>query len=262
MSATGRLVFDPTDADSIDASHSVGSFTRSSDGTLIDHKTIAAAEWLNTASAMHSGDGTALTDTAGALDVNIASGSLGVDLEGVYDLGTNANPDNVGIIGHTRAAAPDETDQLIRQTGGILGDDLSNADIHALDTAAFMMAYDGTNFDRVLQTNGALHVDIQDASIAVEDVALADAAIENTAVAVSTTAVNAVASALSGRKYIALANEGNKKMYSGKTGVTAINGFPVHPGERQFWRLGPAVAMQLIGGTGANAEDIRVMELS
>jgi hypothetical protein len=38
MSVTGRLVFDPTDADSVGASSQVGAFVRAgTDGTLISH---------------------------------------------------------------------------------------------------------------------------------------------------------------------------------------------------------------------------------
>lgn len=266
MGATGRLVFNPTDADEIAASSSVGAFVRSSDGTLIDHKTIATEEWLNVASALHAGDGTAITETGGALDVNIASGALNADLDGVYT-GSNTDPDNVGLIGHDRAASPADTDQTIRFTGGLLADNLANTAIHAQDSASFLMGYDGTSqWDRLHQTDGDLHVRIENpGSINVNvtnDPALADTAIENTNTAVSLLAVNVVTSALANRKYLGVANEGKKSVYFGKTGVTAVNGFPLHPGERQFWRMGPSVTPQFIGGTGASGEDCRAIELS
>lgn len=91
---------------------------------------------------------------------------------------------------------------------------------------------------------------------------LADSGIENTATAVSTSAVNLVSSALSGRKWLWLANEGNKSTYWGKSGVTTANGFPLHPGMQHVARVGASVAPQIIGGVGASSEDIRVMELA
>lgn len=173
MGATSRLVFDVTDTESINSSSNVGAFVRSSDGTLIDHQTINAQQWLNTSSAMFDGLGNALQST-----------------------------------------------------------------------------------------NGALNVDIQDTSlnVSVTDVALADASIENTAYACTTTAGPIVTAALTGRKYLAMANEGNKSTYYGKAGVTTSNGFPLHPGQQAFWRIGDAVVVEALSINGT--QDVRVMELS
>lgn len=91
---------------------------------------------------------------------------------------------------------------------------------------------------------------------------LANAAIENTSTAVSTSAVNVVSAALSGRKFLALANEGNKILYFGKSGVSVANGFPLYMREKALFRIGASVAPQIIGATGASSEDLRVMELS
>lgn len=115
--------------------------------------------------------------------------------------------------------------------------------------------------NEVAVTSNALDVNIASGTIDVDD-GLADTAIENTTTAVSTAAVNIVTSALALRKYVALANEGNKDLYFGKTGVTTANGFPLYPGMQQVWRIGPSVTAQMIGGTGASSEDLRVMELS
>ncbi len=112
------------------------------------------------ATFLHTGAG-ALTSTgaAGALDVNITNG-ISIDADGVYDVATNTNPDNVGLIGHARAASPADADQTTRLTSGVIADDLASADIHALDTAAFMMGYDSTGdqWDRVEIAGGALTV--------------------------------------------------------------------------------------------------------
>ena len=91
---------------------------------------------------------------------------------------------------------------------------------------------------------------------------LANTAIENTATAVSLVAVPVVSSALANRKWMYLANEGNKSLFFGKSGVTVATGFPLHPGQQAEFRIGPAVVAQIIGENGSSAEDLRVMELS
>src|SRR6056300_1453100 len=78
---TSSLVFDPTEA--ADSSN-VGAYVRAgSDGDLIASQTIAAEEWLNVASALFDGSGNAISSTGGALDVNLASGTLALASE--YD---------------------------------------------------------------------------------------------------------------------------------------------------------------------------------
>lgn len=49
--------------------------------------------------------------------------------DGVYHATNNTDPGNVGLIAHTRAATPADTDQGIRLTG------ISNSTVHALDVA-------------------------------------------------------------------------------------------------------------------------------
>lgn len=173
MGVSTRLDFDPTDADSIAASHNVGAFVRAgTDGDLIGSETLNSLEWLRVTGPIIDSSGNEVTVTGGALNVNIAS-------------------------------AP-----------GDGSDDLANV------------------------------------------------AIENTARSLSTTAIDVVTSALSARKWLYVANEGNKSMYFGKTGVTTANGWPMHRGERLEARIGAAVTPQIIGGAGSSGEDIRVMELS
>jgi len=71
-----QLIFDTT---AVADSDSVGAYVRSSDGTLIDHLTIATVDRLAVDSTIKAGDGTDLTQTGGALDVNVASSTgLGI----------------------------------------------------------------------------------------------------------------------------------------------------------------------------------------
>lgn len=379
MSVTQRLVFDVTDSDSILSSSNVGSWTRAgTDGALIDSKAIGGTEWLQVAAALYAGT-TALTQTGGALNVSIASGSLAVDLNGVYDVGTNPTPDNVGIIAHTRPSGSDDTTQTLRLTGGaavggpLTGDDMSAldvlsviygynqdtgglvrigsnadnggdrlwtslngkydaqntkpsttgmllrdrgaspdettqeqpitgadntadalvaADIHSMDTAAFGYVFNGTTWDRLRGTSGAVNVsdgggsltvdavnlDIRDLVFAtdkvdvsgssvsitgtttVSDAALANTAISNAAVSIGTTAASAYASILSNRKYAFLYNNGNHAVYLGTTGVTTANGFPAFPGMGYEFRAGAAIDIKAISTNAA--QDVRVLQLS
>src|SRR3972149_474283 len=115
-----KLVFDVTDADTRLASANVGAWVRAGDdGTMITHTTVGAKE---------------------ALDVYIANGvNVEVDIDGIYDAGTNADPDNVGAIFHTRAATPGDSNQTFRSTGAKPNaDSLDEETIWALDTNSFL----------------------------------------------------------------------------------------------------------------------------
>ncbi|EFX62040.1 hypothetical protein DAPPUDRAFT_120603 [Daphnia pulex] len=112
---------------------------------------------LDTNGFLHGFDGTnwdRITATAGSLNVNITN-PLNVNIAGVYDVGTNPTPDNVGIILNVRAAAPDDTTQTFRPTGGSpTADDIVSADTFGIDTNSFGMVYDGTAWDRLLGFSG------------------------------------------------------------------------------------------------------------
>jgi hypothetical protein len=97
---------------------------------------------------------------AEALDVNIVNDiAVAVDLDGVYDVSTNPTPDTAGAIFHTRAAAPDETNQTARVTANAASADaVTAANVHGLDVNAFGMGYNGTTWDRLLATAGQLQV--------------------------------------------------------------------------------------------------------
>jgi hypothetical protein len=100
--------------------------------------------------------------TGGSLNVNITGSSVvqDVDLDGVYASPTNTNPDNVGIIAHTRAATPGDPEQTFRSTGAVPADAVVNANVHALDVNSFNMLYNGTTWDRWQGTGGSANVTI------------------------------------------------------------------------------------------------------
>jgi hypothetical protein len=295
---TSSLVFDPT---ATEAGSNVGAYVRAgSDGDLIASQTIAAEEWLNTASALFDSAGNGLTSTGNALDVNLASGSfvLGSEYDedsahtsgdkGQFSLGIRVDdltavPASVlaGTEGDYQGLISDATGALyvagtdfdirsltsvsdsvsIADGGNSITVDAIDLDIRDLTAASDSVeswTHDGTG-TAIGSTAGALDVNIASGDI---DDDLGNIAIENTATPVSLIAVNVVSAALANRKHLMLANEGNKGLYYGKSGVTVANGFPLYPREKMSARIGPAVVVQVIGSTGSAAEDLRVMEIS
>lgn len=115
------------------------------------------------ASFLYASDGTALTHTGGALDVNVAN-AIDVALDGIYDNPGNLTPDSAGAIFHVRGGTVDITSQTLRVTGASpASDDVDPANMIALDTNGMMMAWDGSAWDRLTTTGGALDVEVASA---------------------------------------------------------------------------------------------------
>ena len=112
----------------------VQSFANGEDSAVHKH--------LDVYSATADGAGNPITSTGGALDINVKSGALTVDINGIYNVGTNPTPDNVGIIGSSRAVAG-LANQTLQFTGGGVGSDaIDPANIVAQDANAFGMMWD------------------------------------------------------------------------------------------------------------------------
>lgn len=71
-----------------------------------------------------------VTATGGSINVNVTN-SPEVEIDGVYD-GTNLNPDNIGVVWHSRAVTPGDTNQLLRPTGV---NSTVNTNVWAIDVA-------------------------------------------------------------------------------------------------------------------------------
>jgi hypothetical protein len=267
MGVTNRLVFDPTDANTVAASSSVGAFVRAgTDGTLIGH-------------------------TAGALNVNISNSDFDIrDLVytqdsvtahqgGTWTVSVDSLPADVDIrdLAHTQDSVKigDGTDFLavnadgsinsvVSDGGGSITVDASDLDVRDIvHTQDSIRLGDGSALITSTLVGAKQSLDVNVAnSISTSDAALANTAIENTATSIGTTAVSVVSSSLSDRKYLFLANNGNRAMFIGKSGVTTANGFPMMPGERVELRAGASITVQAIGGAGAATEDLRAMELA
>ena len=266
-----QLVFDVTDSDTIADSDSVGAYVRSDDGTLITHHTISGSEHLDVYAALAAGDGTPITQTGGALDINIASSDItfDIDLDGVYNVGTNPNPDNVGIISHTRAGSIGDAQQVERTTAGGLGSiaSASLGNVNALDTNAFLMAINDTSGDAeqltIDNTTGGLEVYIAGSdALTVNDAALANTDIASAANPLTAAGVaeDVVVSPLANRKYLFIYNNGNRRIFVGESGVTAANGFPLAPRSYLELRAGAAIDIEWVGPN--TSQNIRTLELS
>jgi hypothetical protein len=245
MGVTNRLVFDVTDADTMAASSNIGAYVRAADGSLVPAKTIDSSKWLQVAAAMFAGNGTALTETSGALDVNIANTSIAItasDLDirdlayatdsvtayqgGTWDVGVTSMPADVDI--RDLVAATDSVTSYLKDGSG----------------------------NAISSTGGSLDVNVTN-DLLVSDVA--NTAIENTAKAVSTSAA-LLATEQAARKYLFAQNLGNKHVYVGKSGVSSSNGLQLAPGMIFELRMGPSVSLHAVSAAGT--QDVRVMELS
>jgi hypothetical protein len=145
--------------------------------------------------------------------------------------------------------------------GDLIASQLFNTE-NWLNTASLVYGDDSGSPQAVSVTGTSLDVNVTN-TFTVNDAALADTAIANGTTAVSTTAID-ISTPLANRKYLYLANEGNKSLYIGAGGatVTAANGFPVHPGMQIEMRIGASQDLEVIGEAGASAEDLRYLELS
>ena len=134
-STKDRLIFDTSDADG--TSDNVGAYIRSADGTQITHTNSGGKD---------------------ALDVYMVN-EIAVSVDGVYNGTTNTNPDNVGLISHTRAASPGDAEQVERLTANAPdSDDIDPADVKAQDVNSFMLGWDGSGWDRLTASSGALDI--------------------------------------------------------------------------------------------------------
>lgn len=228
-------------ADAADFTNSdkVFSFLRSAGGQTITSTTVGGKE---------------------SLDVNVAN-NISVSLAGIYDVGSNPTPDNVGLIAHARGATPGDADQLFRSTGGAASsDNVVAANVHGLDVNSFGMLFDGTTWDRARGTAGAAnsHLFSQESGFKV-DSKESYAAAQVAAGTVGATAAQLDATPLSGRSKVVVQNLSNKKVWIGfSAGVTTASGILVHPSGFFEEILGAGVTVYAIGEQAG--QDVRLAQ--
>lgn len=132
------------------------------------------------------------------------------------------------------------------------------------DTLANSVSADGDYSSFKVDANGALYVDLaaSSATVTVTDAALANTAIANAVKLLTTggTSENLVTSPLSNRKYLFIANNYNRDMFIGSSGVTTANGFPLSPGSVMELRCGAAIDIEFV--SAATGHETRTLELS
>lgn len=237
----------------------------------VDATNLDIRDLTHVTDSVRLGDGTSFftSTTVGSdigLDVNILN-SLTIDADGIYNVTTNPNPDNIGLISHSRAASIGDAQQVERTTAGLVADvaaaDISN--INAIDVNSFLYAIDDVDGNAELlssnNSDGGLNVHIAN-SLTVNDAALANTAIATAANALGAdnTAEDLVASPLANRKYLWAYNNGNRTAYVGASGVSAANGFPISPGSYINMRAGAAIDIEWVGPN--TSQEMRTMELS
>jgi len=279
-----HLVFDVTSADTRAESHQVGAVVqgvRSGNKELINSQEIDSLEWLNVAAALHAGNGTAITETSGALDVNIASSDIQIDVDLVHTEDSVRLGDGTSFFTSTTVGADIGLDvNLINASIAVTATDLDIRDLSASqDNVAIS---DGTD-TLAVSADGSINsvvsatdLDIRDLDYnsdsvevyqgtdpwVVSDAALANTAIANgsTTLSVASTAEDIIASPLSNRKYLFVYNSDNRTMYIGASGVTESDGFPISPGSYVQMRAGAAVDIEFVSPKVSH--EIRTLELS
>ncbi len=196
-------------------------------------------------------DGTEITHSGGALDVNIASGDLAIDID-IRDL--SSAQDSVEIkTAAGQALAIDGSGYLTVNQGTspwvVSATDLDIRDLtHATDS---IKVGDGTDFLAV-ETDGSINVNSKRAGFS--GCAFA-------AKSVTSTVTQLFASALANRKSVLMQNRGNKSAFVGcDNTVTTSNGIEVPPGASIELFFDDTVDLHAI--TASGTADFRLMEAS
>lgn len=246
-------------------------------------------------SNLFDGAGNAISSTAGALDVNVASGSITVVESDVYaEDSAHTSGDEGGFVLAVRqdtlasstSADGDyaafkqnakgelyvkDTDVLAQLTSGVVvtATDLDIRDLafatDSVDVSGSSVIVSATDLDIRDLAFATDSVDVSGSSVSISGtVTTSDAALANSAVlasAVSSTTTSATLGlSLTDRKYLTLYNNGNKVVFVGQSGVTTSNGFPIFPGSLIDMRLGAAVALHSVAEAGT--QEVRALQLS
>jgi len=222
--------------------------------------------------------GSYLLDSAGALLTSTLVGSdqaLDVNLVQSVALAVSATDLDIRDLTHVSDSVKigDGTDFLaiaadgsiaVTDNGASLTVDATQLDIddlNATDDAVQAWVRDGAG-NAITSTTGFLDVNIAASAIEldVED-DLADIAISVAAETVTTTSGALITSPLANRRFVFIANVGDKNIEIGPSGVAYGSGYPIPKNYAlEGLRIGPAVAIHADAESGS--QDVRVMQLS
>lgn len=220
-----QLTFDTANPND---NQNVGAYVRAgSDGDQIASQTIAAEEWLNVAAALHAGDGTAITQSGGALDVNVASGDINIEIDYEYAEDSAAAGGEIGAYV-----------LAVRQ-----------------DTLASSTSADGDFASFKVDSLGRLYV--------ASTVSAPNTGTSNGSITVDTTAGGTAipTTALSSRQYIMVQNLGGADVFLGFGTVTTANGIKL-ANKSSFGPIDLGPGLSLKGITSSGTADVRYMEVA
>jgi hypothetical protein len=271
-----KLNFDPSSADTLDASDSVGAHVRAGDdGTLIGHVSDALkVNFSNTSIAVTATD-LDIRDLAYATDsVTAHQGTSpwvvsATDLD-IRDLAfatdkVDVSGSSVSISGSV-AVTQSTSPWVIGDGGGSITVDAVNLDIRDLTAASDSVqawAHDGAGTALTSTLDGGkqaldVHIAGSDISIDVDD--RANTALLNTQKNVTNTSAALLASQQSNRRFLYVQNLGNVNSYVGASGVSTATGIRMSPGTIAEFKFGPALSLHAVAQSGT--QDFRIMEAS
>ncbi len=277
------LVFDTADASGSD---NVGAYLLAgTDGDAIESTIVNSKESLNVAAAMFSGAGVAITETSGALDVNISNAAdINVQIDSEYaedsaftdlDIGMHMLSVRQDSISSSTSTDGDYASFKSTASGRIYVDSEisgSSGDLSVVGNVADDAADSGSPVkigSRALDGASALSAisGANDRADAVSDLYRrlwvndsANVGVASVEVSVATTETAVPATELAGRKLLILQNQSNTgSIFVGPTGVTISTGLEIPKRGSLEIPAGEGIALFGIVSSGTSA--CRVFEL-
>jgi len=266
------------------------------DQLIFDPTAASTADCDTVGAHLLDGDGNKITSTAGALDVNIASGTLdttgsvvaldAATLAALEDI-TATVSGTVGLDAATLTALEDITvsgtvaldaatlaalEDVTATVSGTVALDAAtlaaledvtvsatDLDIRDLVAATDSVSIgDGTD---TLAINADGSINVQFAAAGKQSVVETNNGCAHSAVSVSSTAAPLVATALTDRTTIHIQNTGNQAIYIGcDNTVTSTNGTRIPKGGSAEFKFSDAVSLHAI--TASGSADVRIIELA
>lgn len=201
--------------------------------------------------------------TLAALEnITVSASDLDIrQLNGIYDVGNNPTPDNVGIVAYERGQEPGLAGQTKQLTAANAFNYGSAGDIRALDVNAYMAALNNaqSSIEGLTATNNNLDVHIAGQDAALEMVEGGYGSWSVVAASASTTESQLVAAPLSGRLRVEIQNIGSQDVYIRQvTGVSTSNGLKIPKGSSFEQSLDAGANIFAI--TGAGTADLRIAQ--
>lgn len=258
-----KLSFDPAESDDYDV---VKSYLSAADGTLITHTGDALdvniktsdiqieMSSVHTEDSMRLGDGTAFftsTTENGDTSLDVHISNSDLDIRALTFATDSADVSGSEVSLDAATLATLETVTVLQGTSPWTVD-ATDFDIRSLTHVSDSMKIgDGTDFMAV-ESDGSINVNASEAGYS---------ACTNATKAITTSATDIVTVELANRKELTLQNVGNKDVYIGcDNSVTTANGILVPKGATASFRFGAGINVHAIAD-GASSE-LRVLELA